>query len=362
MRAIPGELRKVIFPALCGIALALTALLLGSYLDRFIQPKLESAESPRITLALPTKLLTDGRAVALSLVAPKYFGTELMIQSSGCLIAIELNGVPLQPVAAQSPCLENAPWGSTFDAQGTIQVGANRLKLTFADGVTSAVLNLAIASWDRRLVSVRVGALVLLTMAWWLLAKGFSLSGERHLAWWVFYLAALLRITYFWSTPPWLRAYDFSWHFNYIRHVANHWNIPSAANDPMFYHPPLAYFFAAVPYRLGVMFDLSFAELARLVQVGSFVCSLLIFITCFAACYLVSLSSRLRVLGGVFWATTPALILPGLRVNNDLLAQFFQFLVVALALLWWREPRFRSWCGVAAVSYTHLTLPTNREV
>lgn len=173
-------------------------------------------------------------------------------------------------------------------------------------------------------------------------------------------LAFVLRASYVYVTPWWVRGHDADGHLAYVQYVLDHWTIPPTHDSPQFYHPPAYYFLGALLVRVAAAFSSAPKEVV--LQWYSLALS---FLTVAAAAWCgfllfpqpkqwIERFGFLSIVG-----TFPALIFFSSRVNNDALYAPFAFLAFALTLLWWKKPTTVVWLWLCVVIGAGLLVKTN---
>ena len=330
-----------------------------------------------IPLFVPTE---DKRMdVQLELHLPRFHVSQVRIKPDDCIESLEINGTPVDDEKMKFCDYDS---GRTLSLARYLQPGANTLHFVLRDDGGLGGVNVSL---DRADLLVLFSDLLLLA-----LIGGYAYAiyrirvrkGKHSLLPLVFAAGTMLRVLYYLVTPYTVRGHDTDAHIDYIQYLVQHFAIPEASTGWEYHQPPLYYAMTAIWYWLGGLLGRAEGLLLIDIQFFSLVCAL---ITLGIGLWIGTLifdkkdEETQRTIFGLLIATIPSLIFVTARINNDVLYQPLVFGLLAFLIKWWKHGKLSDWyvccllfalafitkISVAAfgpVSYTHLTLPTNREV
>ncbi len=161
----------------------------------------------------------------------------------------------------------------------------------------------------------------------------------------------LLRSAYMLSTPYSVRSYDADGHVEYIRYVAEHWNIPPLHSGWESFQPPLYYFVGALWSRIGdAVVPPEYAiEMLQILSVLLSFGTLLIGIATVNHLFPGPRARGTRLLAALLLVVWPTNVFFASRINNDVLVQLLIFLGIFLLLLFWNSGARRYWLSAVAI-------------
>lgn len=239
------------------------------------------------------------------------------------------------------------------DLRDYIEPGLNEFKIRVGNSNGPGRLRVRVAPADFRYLAPRLVTLLLIGWLGVLLMGKVQPSLSGQLVGAVLLLGVLARVLYFFCTEPWMRAYDYDGHLDYIWHMGTHFSIPPAEGGWEFFQPPLYYFLAGLIRNCGYALERTPTEIVYDLQLFSLVLSLISLGLMFAIGRL-SLSKLPKAEIGLVVYTTVIAFLPGLvfkatRLSNDVLHHTLALGVLYFLLRWWETKRDRDWYGAAVL-------------
>ena len=160
----------------------------------------------------------------------------------------------------------------------------------------------------------------------------------------------LIRFIYVFSTPYFIRAYDWWGHEAYLDYVVQHLSLPNPHSDWESYQPPLYYCLLGGITKVTLTCGMPFEDRYMLWQAASLICSsgtLLAGLWISRLLYADSPNLRLYMLAVL--GVAPALLLNASRVSNDILLNFLEFVWLGLLIQFWNNQRRCSWYALSFV-------------
>lgn len=277
----------------------------------------------------------EDQVVRVTLHKGTFTPSEWRVIPDDDLRAIRVNGRPLDLRAVPSAALRDWSKGFAVDLSRELVAGDNEIELVLSNHGGPGGLAF------KPETALRSGSWVLavLAMVPWTAALAYAFRLRR--AQLLLLVGALVPIALYWAVTPYsVRDHDATGpggHLAYVAFVADHHAIPSPAAGWTFYHPPLYYAAAAVPYAsakaLSVPPDLGVQAFSILLWDAA--------LAGFAGALRLTLPGRpaalaLATAALAFW---PSGIIHSVRVGND--AAMYALAGGALFFLarWWARGR-----------------------
>ena len=274
--------------------------------------------------------------------------TQFVLKPDDCISELRVNGIELPHARF---CDYGA--GRSIDFRSLVKSGWNSIDLVLTDQGGKVGINVQASRMD-------IGFLFLLFLGmclfvWFFLAlRDYSpWFFRRSYVFAVMLFGGLLRLLYVLATPLRERSYDIDGHIEYIQYVLAHWKLPLAHSGWELHQPPLYYFFGAGFIHILKKFGQSFQEAIEIFQWSSFFFSILALaggVWCLYEIFHRKEQRRWVILGGLFLAAYPGLIMLSSRIYNDAMTHMFSFIAVAFLLRWWRKGSMASWYGFLCIA------------
>jgi hypothetical protein len=168
--------------------------------------------------------------------------------------------------------------GFEIDLSDYLQEGVNQIEIEYYDrgGLMGIVVEPLFSFGQKSIFNTMLFLVVLIASYLCLVSFSKSFSQSRTIQI-LFLLAVIIRLVYFFSTPPDVRDHDLGDHFDYVEYMSEHWFPPSIerATGGAYFHPPLYYYTGAMVYKAaGVYLGDSRYAIASVLQLLSLLYSL----------------------------------------------------------------------------------------
>ncbi len=189
-----------------------------------------------------------------SFIKSSFFYGLVRIIPDDQILTLNVNGRSVDLTSISEERRKDYFKGFEIDLSEYLHEGVNQIEIEYYDrgGLMGVVVEPLFSSEQKSIFNLMV-FLVVLT-AFYLCLLLFSKSFLRSKAIQVlFLLAVIIRLVYFFSTPPDVRDHDLGDHFDYVEYMSEHWAPPPVerATGGAYFHPPLYYYTGAIVYRLA---------------------------------------------------------------------------------------------------------------
>lgn len=356
-------------PLFVAIGIAVVSLASFIVLEHVTSPVFEHVtyhyehEQDRNGGKMPLLVSTSGSHLTISMIMrlSAFHPNTYMLMADDCLKGMRINGQILD-TAKLSLCDFSVRKG--MDLSPFIVTGKNKITFNVDDYGAKGGVDLSPSLIDPHILLTQ-SMLLLFVLSLTFIATRVVPRLRTSPIPWAFAGGTMLRLWYIMGTPPFSRGYDADGHIDYITYMLEHWKVPASADGWEFYHPPLYYALSAIWSRTLTFLHMSLGDIARDVQILSFVLSLITFgvIIWIGTMLFPAKTKRVPLMTFLgLLATFPSLVYLSSRINNDTLEQCLAFLALALLLRWWREPlahTVRQWIVLSIVIGLAILTKTN---
>ncbi len=322
----------------------------------------QEPESATIPFLIPSN---DNQSLTVDVrffLVPVFHPTWLRIKPDDCLDTLVVNDTAVDESIAKF-C--DYGEGRVLHLGTYLHGGWNTMHVVIGDQGGETGLKLYAAKTDPLILFVDALLLLLVCIVVaYMLFLGKKMSAHQRL------MPAIvggvfLRVFYYLFTPYAVRGHDTDAHIDYIRYVSDHLLIPPAQDGWEYHQAPLYYFISGIWMKILTWFRLTDAFILQTIHASSMLLSVgTVGVSAWIAKILFpkKTESHLSLLFLSLVVSLPSFVFLASRISNDPLYQLEGLLFLALLLVWWRTPSWKTWYAVAFVCAISLLTKVSASV